>query len=213
MVRRVLLVALSVTLLVGAAPGAASAETKRLRAAVRALPQAAETPAGYDRDLFEHWVDADDDCQDTREEVLLAESEVPISGCTVTTGEWFSWYDGETWTQASDVDIDHMVALKEAWDSGAREWDDDTRELYANDLGDPRSLVGVTDNVNQSKGDRDVAEWLPELSVCQYVRHWVVVKLRWRLAVDPAERAALVDLAGQCRNRQLTFQRALPAKG
>jgi Protein of unknown function (DUF1524) len=217
MIRRALLLPLLVTTLVvgllGAAPGAASAETLRLREAVRSLPQAAETPAGYDRDLFEHWVDADGDCQDTREEVLLAESKVPISGCTVTTGRWFSWYDEETWTQASDVDIDHVVALKEAWDSGAREWDDDTRELYANDLGDPRSLVGVTDNVNQSKSDRDPAEWLPEFKVCQYVRHWVVVKLRWRLAVDPTERTALRDLAGNCRNRQLTFQRALPATG
>ena len=211
MLRRLLLVVLPVALLVGALPGTASAkETMRLRAAVRALPQAAETPAGYDRDLFEHWVDADGDCQDTREEVLLAESAVPISGCTVTTGEWLSWYDGETWTLASDVDIDHMVPLKEAWDSGARAWDDQTRELYANDLGDPRSLAAVTDNVNQSKGERDVAEWLPELRVCQYVRHWTVVKLRWGLTVDAAERSALVDLARGCRNQRLTFQPALP---
>ena len=203
-----LLVTLVVTLLLGVAPGAASAETMRLRAAVRSLPQAAETPAGYERDLFKHWIDADDDCQDTREEVLIEESRVPIGGCTVTTGEWFSWYDHETWTQASDVDIDHMVPLKEAWDSGARQWGDHRRERYANDLGDPRSLVAVTDNVNQSKGERDVAEWLPEFEVCRYVRHWVVVKLRWGLAVDPAERTALLDLARDCRNRRITFTRA-----
>jgi hypothetical protein len=207
-----LLVATLVVGLLGAAPGA-SAETVRLRAAVRSLPPAAETPDGYDRDLFEHWIDADGDCQDTREEVLIAESEVPLSGCTVTTGEWYSWYDGETWTESSDVDIDHVVALKEAWDSGARAWDDETRERYANDLGDPRSLVGVTDNVNQSKSDRDPAEWLPERQVCQYVRHWVVVKLRWRLTVDPVERTALRDLAASCRNKQLTFRRAVPATG
>jgi hypothetical protein len=213
MARLVLLPTLLAALILGTAPGVAGAEdratateTLRLRAAVRALPQAAETPAGYDRDRFEHWVDADEDCQDTREEVLVAEAEVPLDGCTVTTGEWFSPYDHETWTQASDVDIDHMVPLKEAWDSGAREWDDDRRELYANDLGDPRSLVAVTDNVNQSKGERDVGEWLPEFGVCVYVRQWVVVKLRWRLTVDPAERAALVDLAGDCRNRRLTVE-------
>ena len=102
MLRRALLLVLSVTVLLGAAPGPASAkETLRLRAAVRALPQAAETPRGYDRDLFEHWVDADGDCQDTREEVLVVESVVPISGCTVTTGEWLSWYDGKTWTRSN----------------------------------------------------------------------------------------------------------------
>jgi hypothetical protein len=205
MTRRALLLALVVAFLVGAAPGTASAEHLRLRAAVRALPVADETPNGYDRDLFEHWVDADHDCQDTREEVLVAESRVPIDGCTVTTGEWFSWYDRETWTQASDVDIDHLVPLKEAWDSGAGRWDADTRERYANDLGDPRTLVAVTDNVNQSKGDRDVAEWLPDFGVCRYVRQWVAVKLRWSLTVDAAERATLRDRARHCRNRVIGF--------
>jgi hypothetical protein len=205
MTRRALLLALVVAFLVGAAPGAASAEHLRLRAAVRALPVADETPKGYDRDLFEHWVDADHDCQDTREEVLVAESRVPVDGCTVTTGEWFSWYDRETWTQASDVDIDHLVPLKEAWDSGAGRWDADTRERYANDLGDARTLVAVTDNVNQSKGDRDVAEWLPDYGVCRYVRQWVAVKLRWSLTVDATERATLRDRARHCRNRVVTF--------
>lgn len=205
MTRRALLLALVVAILVGAAPGAASAEHLRLRAAVRALPVADETPDGYDRDLFKHWVDADHDCQDTREEVLVAESRVPVDGCTVTTGEWFSWYDRQTWTQASDVDIDHLVPLKEAWDSGARAWGADARERYANDLGDSRTLVAVTDNVNQSKGDRDVAEWLPEYGVCRYVRQWVAVKLRWSLAVDAAERATLRDHARHCRNRVIGF--------
>ena len=172
---------------------------------MRALPQAAETPAGYDRARFKHWVDADGDCQDTREEVLIAESRVPLEGCSVTVGEWLSPYDRETWTQASDVDIDHLVPLKEAWDSGARAWDDERRERFANDLGDARSLVAVTDNVNQSKGDRDVAEWLPEHGVCAYVRHWVVVKLRWGLSVDRTERATLRDLARSCRNQRVTF--------
>ena len=213
MTPRLLPLVLAVALLLVAAPGAAEAqESMRLRAAVRALPQAAETPQGYDRDLFEHWVDADGDCQDTREEVLVAESRTRIKGCTVTTGRWFSWYDGETWTQASDVDIDHLVPLKEAWDSGARGWDDATRELYANDLGDPRSLVAVTDNVNQSKSHRDVAEWLPEHRTCRYVRHWTVVKLRWGLSVDPAERTALLTLARGCRNQRLTFTPALPMR-
>lgn len=209
MLKRLLLPALGALLLLTALPAAAGAEAVRLRAAVRSLPQAAETPKGYDRDLFEHWTDADGDCQDTREEVLVAESRTPLDGCSVTTGEWRSPYDGETWTQASDVDIDHVVALREAWDSGAREWDDETRERYANDLDDPRSLVAVTDNVNQSKSDRDVAEWLPELGVCTYVRHWVAVKLRWRLTVDRAERSALVGLARDCANRRLRYVPAL----
>lgn len=181
------------------------AERMRLHRAVRAIPVATEHPAGYDRDLFKHWVDADSDCQDTREEVLVAESNVPLSGCTVTSGEWFSYYDRETWTDPGDVDIDHVVALGEAWDSGAWDWAPNTRERYANDLGDPRSLVAVTDNVNQSKGDRDPAEWMPEFSTCVYVRQWTAVKLRWGLRVDQDERTALIALAAGCRNKPLFF--------
>ena len=218
MTRRALVLAAAAALTVAgtwAAPAQADSarEAMRLRAAVRALPVAPETPDGYDRDLFRHWVDADGDCQDTREEVLVAESQVPVDGCTVTTGRWFSWYDRATWTQASDVDIDHLVPLKEAWDSGARAWDADTRERYANDLGDPRTLVAVTDNVNQSKGDRDVAEWLPEYGVCRYVRQWVAVKLRWGLSVDGAERTTLRHEAGRCRNRMVGFTPAATAAG
>lgn len=194
----------------GPAPASAGAETVhlRLRAAVRALDVAAERPAGYDRDEFKHWVDADGDCQDTREEVLVAESLVPLSGCTVTTGEWFSYYDRLTWPQSSDVDIDHMVPLKEAWDSGAHTWDDDARERYANDLGDPRSLVAVTDNENQSKSDRDPAEWLPDFGVCRYVAEWTAVKTRWDLSVDRAEKRTLRRLARECPNRWLMVEPA-----
>jgi hypothetical protein len=200
---------------VGATPASAAGSphsragiSMRLHDAVRSIQRGVEHPDGYDRDLFKHWIDADGDCQDTREEVLVAESLVPVGGCSIAGGEWFSYYDKETWTDASDVDIDHMVALKEAWDSGAWAWSDDVRMQYANDLGDARSLVAVTDNVNQSKGDRDPAEWLPEFGTCRYVRQWTVVKLRWRLRVDPVERAALLKLADACPNTMLRVTRA-----
>lgn len=181
---------------------------KPLRQAVRSLSVAAETPAGYDRDAFRHWIDADGDCRDTRDEVLAAESRTPVAGCDVRTGRWFSYYDHETWTDSADVDIDHVVALREAWDSGAKGWDAPTRERYANDLGDRRSLVAVTDNVNQSKSDRDPAQWLPEFGRCRYVRDWTAVKLRWRLKVDRTEKQALAELAARCPNKPLRVGRA-----
>ena len=208
MVRRLCLLGLVVLLAVLSTPGPAMAERMRLHRAVRSIPVATEHTEGYDRDLFKHWVDADGDCQDTREEVLIAESKVSISGCTVTSGEWFSYYDRETWTAPGDVDIDHVVALGEAWDSGAWDWTNETRELYANDLDDPRSLVAITDNVNASKGDRDPAEWRPEFGTCVFVRQWTAVKLRWGLRVDQDERAALIALADGCRNKPLTFVHA-----
>ncbi len=107
----------------------------RLLGAVRRLPLARETRAGYDREKFRLWVDADGDCRDTRDEVLAAESKDPVSGCDINRGKWRSYYDGRTWRRSSDVDIDHLVPLAEAWDSGAKRWDANTRERYANDLG------------------------------------------------------------------------------
>jgi len=180
----------------------------RLRRAVTKLPVAAERRRGYDRDKFRHWIDANNDCQDTRDEVLDAESVTEVSGCDITTGEWRSYYDGAVWTDAADVDIDHLVPLAEAWDSGARRWTAGTRTRYANDLRDPRPLVAVTDNVNQSKSDQDPAEWMPELGKCRYVREWVAVKIRWRLTVNRPEKQALRSWAESCTNSFVKVRRA-----
>ncbi len=181
------------------AKGALGQERVRLREAVRDLPVAREIRRGYDRDKFEHWVDADDDCRDTRDEVLAQESRLAVTGCDVVRGEWFSYYDGEVVRRSSELDIDHVVALAEAWDSGARRWTAGTRERFANDLGDRRSLVAVTASANRSKSDRDPAEWMPDRARCRYVREWTVVKIRWSLTVDRAEKRALVRRASSCR--------------
>lgn len=185
-------------------------QQERLRDAIAGLPVARETRTGYDRDKFVHWIDADGDCQDTRDEVLVAESRTETDGgCNVTTGEWFSYYDRMTWTDDLDVDIDHLVALAEAWDSGARRWTGGTRKRFANDLGDPRALVAVTDDVNATKSDQDPASWLPAFGQCRYVASWVAVKLRWRLAVDATEKEALADRAASCTDVVLRWR---PAK-
>jgi hypothetical protein len=90
--------------------------------------------------------------------------------------------------------------LAEAWDSGAHSWDAATLRAFANDLDEPRALIAVTASSNRSKSDRDPAEWLPSNASyrCAYVADWVVVKHRWRLAVDTAERAALQRVIGGC---------------
>jgi len=181
---------------------------QRLRYAIRDLPVARETRAGYDRDKFHHWIDADSDCQDTRDEALAAESLVAVSGCDIQEGKWFSYYDHATTTDSTSFDIDHLVALAEAWDSGAKKWSDDTRERYANDLGDGRALVAVSASSNRSKGDQDPAEWLPQYGKCRYLRAWVAVKIRWSLTVDRGERAALQSLGAGCKNGYLTVDRA-----
>lgn len=169
------------------------------------IPTASESNSGYDRTLFPHWVDANGDCQNTRAEVLISEADATVtytssSKCTVATGRWFSYYDRVSWTNASDVDIDHMVPLAEAWGSGARSWTTARRQAYANDLGDHRTLVGVTDNVNQSKGDQDPSTWLPTYDKCRYVAEWVAVKIRWGLSADSAEKSVLNNYAASCSN-------------
>lgn len=155
---------------------------------------------GYDPDKFPTWSSQGDNCN-TREWILKHEGENVVTGddCYPTRGTWHSPYDAETWTDASDVDIDHVVPKKEAWISGASEWTEEVRERFANDLDSPQ-LVAVTDNVNQSKGDRDPAEWMPPDADfhCQYADWWVRVKNEWRLSIDPDEAKALRTALQTC---------------
>jgi len=205
--------ALLTTLLVAGGPppaahAAGGSYSAPLRTAINNLPVAVEVRTGSERSKFKHWVDADGDGCSTRFEVLDVESETSITCSNVTGGRWFSYYDRVSWTDPGRIDIDHMVPLAEAWDSGARSWTSAQRQSYANDLGDYRTLVGVTDSVNQSKGDQDVAQWLPRYDKCRYLREFVAVKIRWRLTVNRGEKTAMQDLAAGCSNVTITVTRA-----
>ena len=162
-----------------------------------------EFPSGYDRDLFSHWIDADRDGCDARREVLILEAVVAPTvgeGCSLTGGSWYSAFDGVTTNDPGEFDIDHMVALKEAWDSGAHAWDSDRRRAFANDLDLPQALIAVSKSSNRSKGADDPAEWLPSLVSyhCQYIEDWLVVKIKWELSVDAREFNALRSVAAGC---------------
>jgi len=201
-----------------AGPARAATVSKPLRTMIADLPVATEVRTGYSRDLFPLWIDADGDGCNTRYEVLIAESvTTPTigSGCSLSGGKWYSYYDGATWTATSDVDIDHVVPLAEAWDSGARNWTTAQRQSYANDLGDDRTLAAVTDNVNQSKGDQDPAEWMPPLTsvYCRYIGEWAAIKTRWGLTVDTAEKSALTSYANSCSNVTITVVTVLGGGG
>jgi len=152
-----------------------------------------ERGEGYSRSLFRHWSDLDRDGCNTREEVLIRQSatraQVDPYGCTVVTGDWLSLYDGIRTDNPGDLDIDHVVALKEAWDSGAWDWSSRARELFANDLTDERSLIAVTSGSNRSKSDKDPSNWMPpdDADWCRYLGDWVSIKYRWNLAMDSSE--------------------------
>ena len=180
-----------------------------------ALSVAAEQPSGYDRDLFKHWTDEDGDGCDTRREVLLAEAVVAptqASRCSLSDGEWISRYDGLT-EQGSGTgfDVDHLVPLAEAWESGAHGWTADRREQYANDLGYEHSLVAVSARSNRSKGARDPATWLPPHTDqhCWYAAAWVHVKTRWSLTVDTVETDTVAGILSGCSDDALDV--GLPA--
>jgi hypothetical protein len=181
-----------------ALPTPVSAATARTYLA--SLTVATEVRTGYDRDLFPTWITISGTCN-TREYVLKRDGTnvVTNSACTATSGSWYSVYDGATWTAASDLDIDHLVPLAEAWDSGARNWTTAARQGFANDITRPQ-LIAVTDNVNQSKSDQDPAEWMPPLTsyACTYVRAWVQVKYYYDLSVDTAEKAKLTSVLSGC---------------
>jgi hypothetical protein len=166
------------------------------------LVMTADQIGGYSRNLFKHWIDVDKDGCNTRYEVLIAEAIVkPKVGarCYLTGGKWRSPYDGKVFTNPTGLDIDHMVPLAEAWRSGAWAWTAAQRMDFANDLEDSRSLLAVTASLNRSKGDRDVAAWLPIKAQCNYISNWIAVKWRFDLTVDPAEGEFLQNKITDCK--------------
>ncbi|KAK5070155.1 hypothetical protein LTR64_001992 [Lithohypha guttulata] len=108
-------------------------------------------------------------------------------------------YDGKTWNDADDIQIDHMVPLANAWRSGASEWTIDEREAFANDLVRPQ-LWAVTGTVNNDKSDSSPDEWKPPLSsfYCEYASSWVAVKDNYNLTITSAEKTALSDMLDSC---------------
>ncbi len=157
----------------------------------------------YNRDDYlPAWGDDDGDCINTRHEVLIIESLVPVtmndSGCLVSTGEWYDPITGQTFTESSDVDIDHHVALSEAHRSGADVWPSEEKKAFANDLLNSFSLQAMDDSTNSSKSDKDPANWLPpnESHHCDYVKNWVEVKSLYNLTYDDAEKVAIEGILG-----------------
>lgn len=186
-----------------AAPGDAAerrVEQVGRRAASRAavdvlatIPIERERPAGYRRDAFPHWLDVDGDGCDAREQVLRRDAigfaQVDGIRCFVVEADWRSPYDGVTTSDRTAVDIDHVVALKEAWDSGAWSWTESRRIAFANDTSDPRTLRAVSSRSNRVKSDRDPSNWMPPLTSywCTYAGDWIAIKARWSLSMDDSE--------------------------
>lgn len=147
----------------------------------------------FSRSLYQHWIDADGDCQDTRTEVLIQESlekpKLSADGCSVVSGRWYDPYTDRSFTDPRDLDVDHMVPLAEVHRSGGDRWSPARRQAYANDLSNPDTLIAVDKSANRSKGDGDPLSWLPPAwgYRCDYVRRWRATKKRWDLTEDRLE--------------------------
>lgn len=184
-------------------------------AALAQLPVKGRAPrTGYDRDQFgQAWKDVDRNGCDQRNDVLARDLvdetfRASTNNCIVLTGTLHDPYTSTTiafqrgQTTSDDVQIDHVVALSNAWQTGAQQLDPVTRELFGND---PLNLLATDGPTNQAKGDGDAATWLPPNrgAWCGYVARQVAVKAKWGLWVTAAERDAINRVLGDCPGEPL----------
>lgn len=164
------------------------------------LPASATVTApayAYDRDRFGGWIDADGDCLNTRHELLLQTSQGPIArspdGCLIVAGRWLDPYTGKTFTDSSDLDVDHVVPLAWAWRHGAYAWTDDERRIFANDTW---NLLLVDDRENSRKSARGPLDWLPPDSRvhCFYVTRFSQLILKYELRLTQEDVGAFQSL-------------------
>ncbi len=203
---------LALGLLAGCTPPAPEATSPAERA-LAALP-VEDAGAGDDYDRlaqFGDWADPDGNGCDARNDVLardLTGVVVGDDGCTVLSGTLEDPYTGRTIAfrrgplTSADVQIDHVVALKNAWVSGADRLAPETRTALAND---PLNLLAVDGPTNGEKSAADAAAWLPpeESFRCEYVALQIAVKTRYELAVTAPERDAMADVLAGCPDQEL----------
>ncbi len=165
--------------------------------------EAKEDCPKYNREEYGTWKDGDGDCQNTRAEVLIEESLIPVSyksprDCKVTAGEWYDPYYNITLYIASKVDVDHFVPLAEAHRSGGYGWTKAKKQKYANDVLDSNHLIAVSASANRSKSDRDPGEWLPKNTrfIKEYALRWVQIKRKWNLTANREELSVLRRILG-----------------
>lgn len=173
-----------------------------------AMPRAsveAASPTPYNRREWRHWIDADHDCQDTRQEVLIAESEVPVEftderRCKVKRGQWTCPYTGRVITDPDELDIDHLVPLENANASGGWRWSPAKKQAFATDLEHPEALVAVVASANRQKGSKGPEAWLPSntADVCRYIHGWIAVKDRWGLSMSAREARIVHEASERC---------------
>lgn len=161
----------------------------------------------YRRSDWPHWAQVEGTCRDTRQEVLFRDAEpgtaeLSKDGCQVLSGAWRDVYSGALLYNPSLLDIDHVVALKDAHESGGKRWPREKKQAYANDLTYRHHLKITLRGVNREKGAKGPHEWLPpdETRRCEYVQWRTAIKISWELKTTSPEAVAIRKVLKTCGN-------------
>jgi hypothetical protein len=186
------------------------------------LTIANEAMPAYDRGEWRHWVTSTKkSCWTVRDEVLARDAKDgpfyhhPDDPCsTLMSGKWMRVYieDGydNLLTSTKEVDIDHMVPLKEAHRSGGWAWSKEKKQQYANFTTYRWHLLAVSASQNRSKGDKSPDKWQPPNAAvhCQYAHWWAAVRFVWDLSSTEPERATVLKMLSTCSGPMLPIQSA-----
>lgn len=205
--RRIVVLGLLLTLLPTTAPAAANDALTALNQ-LEVKGRAAKT--GYSRAQFPHWSDPDRNGCDARNDTLKRDLtnityKVGTRDCKVVGGQLLDPFSGKSITFSStksNIDIDHLVALSNAWQTGAAYFDKAKRTQIAND---PLNLLAVDAKLNRQKGDGDAATWLPPAKSfrCEYVAAQIAVKVKYSLWLTAPEKSAMSRVLESCPDQLL----------
>ena len=152
----------------------------------------------YNRKDWRHWIDEDGDCQNTRAEVLISQSQVSVEfatsrDCQVIKGSWIGRLTGVLLSDASDVDIDHVIPLSYAHGHGGFSWSPSKKKQFAND---PLNLLPTYDIENRRKSDKGPSEYLPSDKdlACAYIKRWQAIRIKYDLNIAPDDKVIIRDM-------------------
>jgi hypothetical protein len=168
---------------------------------------------------FGTWINdpSDTNCYNSRAKVLIRDSKVPVTfkannKCVVESGIWDDPYTGNRFSSTRDIQIDHVVPLKHAYQSGAWKWNYKTRCIYGNFMANNYHLLSVNGHENMSKGDKSPDAYMPpnRRVTCTYLQAWLQIKLAWGLVMFQKEAAAISDIfkKNSCDTNQFSMDRS-----
>ena len=203
--RRIVVIALLLSLL--PAINSQAATTDALTALNKLEVKGRAPKTGYTRSQFPHWSDPDRNGCDARNDILKRDlTDITYKegtrDCKVIAGQLLDPFSGKVITFSPTkvvIDIDHVVALSNAWQTGAAYFDKAVRTQIAND---PLNLLAVDSKLNRQKGDGDAATWLPPNKSfrCEYVAKQIAVKTKYKLWVTSTEKEAIIRVLSVCNN-------------